>query len=270
MMNASDGAAPARRWAPLAIFVAVLAATTLLPESILHVFDYAGMAVCHRIPARTYFIAGEQLPVCARDTGMFSAALLVVITLLSRPGNRAAGFPPRSIIAALAVLVLAWAFDGFNSYLLLLRNEVFLYAPRNELRLLTGAGMGLAIGVFASALFNQVAWRDAYETPVIETWRALLSPCLAGIAVVVMVLWRPPFAYGPLASLSGLGVAALLTLVNTMLVLLLTRRYSTFAHWRALAPFALAGCALAIAEIALIAILRITFLPELRLPQSSP
>jgi uncharacterized membrane protein len=251
------------RWMPLAVFVALLAMTVLLPDSVLRLFDYAGMAVCHRIPTRTFFVAGQQLPVCARDTGMFSTALLTALILLSRPRMRASNFPTRAISGVLAVLFLSWGFDGFNSYMLLLRGEVFLYAPQNWLRLVTGTGMGLAIGVFAAALFNQVAWRDATDAPIVSSWTALVAPVIGALAVIGLVLWRPAILHGPLATLSGIGIVALLTLVNSMMVLLVARRYSTFSLWRELAPYFAVGCALAIAELALIAMLRLTFLPDL-------
>lgn len=268
MSDATVTAQPMRRWIPLVLFIALLAAAALLPESALRVFDYAGMAVCHRIPSRTYFVAGQQLPVCARDTGMFSTALLTALILLSRPGMRPVGFPPRPISAVLAGLFLAWGFDGFNSYLLLLRGEVFLYEPQNIMRLVTGAGMGLAIGVFAAALFHQVAWRDARDAPITASWSALLAPALSAIAVIALVLSRPAFLYGLLATLSGLGIIGLLTLVNSMMVLLLTRRYSTLMRWREVAAYLVIGCVLAIGELALISTLRLAFLPELPMLQS--
>ena len=43
--------------------------------------NVVGYAVCHRIPDRSFIIGGAQLPLCARDTGMFTAALATIAEL---------------------------------------------------------------------------------------------------------------------------------------------------------------------------------------------
>ena len=49
--------------------------------------DYVGAAVCHRITDRSFSIAGRQLPLCARCTGMFLGVTLTFV-LLSLAGRR--------------------------------------------------------------------------------------------------------------------------------------------------------------------------------------
>jgi hypothetical protein len=55
-------------WAALALII--LAALILLPpHDLLDKADHAAFAVCHRIPERTFVIAGRPLPLCARCSG---------------------------------------------------------------------------------------------------------------------------------------------------------------------------------------------------------
>jgi hypothetical protein len=183
--------------------------------------------------------------------------------LLARAHSRAAAFPKGAVLWVLIGCFAAWGFDGVNSYALLLRREVLLYTPQNWLRLLTGAGMGATLGVCATALFNQVVWRVAHDVPVIERVTGLGPVALCALAVIGAALWRPAFLYGPLATLSGLGVIGLLTLVNSLLAMLITKRYGTFETWRAQLPFFALGLALAVGELAAIAALRLIFLPDL-------
>ena len=55
-------------------------AAAFVPRAWLWPLDSVGYAVCHRIPERSFFFGYNQLPVCARDTGMFGAALMGILT----------------------------------------------------------------------------------------------------------------------------------------------------------------------------------------------
>ena len=62
-------------------------------------------AICHQRPERSFFIAGTQLPVCARCMGLYAgAALAVPMALLS-----ATPMPSRRARAALAIAALPTA-----------------------------------------------------------------------------------------------------------------------------------------------------------------
>ena len=141
------------RWAPAAGLLAVIALSVVVPPSWLATLDLVGLAVCHRIPSRSFFVNQTQLPVCARDTGMFITTLLGMALLAGMLRSRAADFPSRRYLAVFALFFAAWAFDGFNSYVLLLRGSLFLYMPQNWLRLLTGALDGRGGRAFRSGAF---------------------------------------------------------------------------------------------------------------------
>lgn len=246
--------------------MALLAA--MLPAHVINTLDVVGYAVCHRIPERSFIIAGNQLPVCARDTGMFIGVLMGVIVFALLPRRRVAGFPARPFSLALLAFFLAWAFDGFNSYLLLLLGRQFLYMPQNWLRLVTGAFMGVTLSAFVVPLFNQVVWppEQTLEQPSIASWQDVLRLMAIALAVIAIVLWQPAFLYGPLALLSVIGVVGLLTMVNASFVVIFSRRAQKFLGWAQLMPFLLMGLGLTALELGAIDYARATLTSTLGLP----
>lgn len=254
------------RYVPALALAALVVLTMLLPKDALRVFDWVGYAVCHRIPTRSFFIAGTQLPVCARDTGMFSAALLGLVMFAATLHTRAALFPRRPALFVFALAFGLWAFDGFNSYFLLATGRTLFYMPQNWLRLVTGALMGASLSAFVSALFNQAVWQDATNTTVAAGWRDVSK--LAGVAalVIAVVLWQPDFLYGPIALVSGLGVVTLLTIVNGLLVLIVLKRHGQVQHWQQLMLPLFAGFALTLIEVIAIDLLRATLTAGMALP----
>ncbi|PJF48142.1 MAG: DUF2085 domain-containing protein [Chloroflexi bacterium] len=241
---------------PLAVFAILALLAAVVPADGLRALDWVGNAVCHRIPARSFFVAGRQLPVCARDTGMFSAALLGVIGFAWTLRSRASAFPPRPYAYVFAASFVAWAFDGFNSYWLLVTGRTLFYQPQNWLRLTTGAFMGAALSAYVTALANQAIWRTADPTPVVHSWRDVLRLIAIAVVVVLVVLWRPDFLFGPIALTSGLGAFALLTLVNGLIALVAMRQHGRVERWRQLVLPGIIGFILTLAQIGLINLIR--------------
>lgn len=251
-----------RLW-PFGMLLLLALAAAVVPKAWLAPLDLAGYAVCHRIPQRSFLVDQTQLPVCARDTGMFMGALLSMAVLLTIVPGRPGGFPLKRFLAGFALFFAAWAFDGFNSYVLLLRGRELFYLPQNWLRLTTGALMGITLGTFALAMFNQGLWRDADERPIVATPSVFGALILTAGLICAVVLWRPPMAYGPLALFSAGGVVLLLSMVNGMLAVVLRQRHGTLSGWRDFAPYLLLGLALAFIEIGAIATLRLTVFPQI-------
>ncbi len=252
----------ARLW-PFGVLLTLALAAAIVPKAWLAPLDLAGYAVCHRIPQRSFLVDQTQLPVCARDTGMFMGALLSMALLLTIVPGRAGGFPPKRYLAGFVVFFAAWAFDGFNSYVLLLRGRELFYLPQNWLRLVTGSLMGVTLGTFALAMFNQGLWRDADERPIVASPRVFGALLLTAGLICAAVLWRPAVAYGPLALFSAGGVVLLLSLVNGMLAVVLRQRHGTLLGWRDFAPYLVLGMALAFIEIGAIAALRLAMFPQI-------
>ncbi|RPJ42552.1 MAG: DUF2085 domain-containing protein, partial [Chloroflexi bacterium] len=113
------------------------------PPGLLGKADAAGYAVCHRIPARSFWIGDRQTPLCARCSGMYLGALLGIV-YLGLYGKRA-GMPALKVSIVLVAFLIAFAIDGANSYLHFFPNVPVLYQSENWLRLLTGTGVGLGI-----------------------------------------------------------------------------------------------------------------------------
>ncbi len=237
------------RWlVPLAAVLAVAAWLYIAPPGFLGKADAVGYAVCHRIDERSFHVLGRQLPLCARCTGEFNAAAVGLIFQGLTAGRRMR-LPRRGIIALLVVFFLAFAVDGSNSYLYLLKQNApggsldqipNLYIPNNTLRLFTGSGMGIALAAVMYPIVNQTLWRQPEDRPALD-WRGLGA--LAGIVLLMdlLVLTESPIVLYPVALLSVLGVLGLLTMVFTIVWVILMRLENTFEALPSLWLSALAG-----------------------------
>jgi hypothetical protein len=209
-----------------------------------------------------------QLPLCARDTGMFTGALLGSVSFAVVQRKRAALFPGRPYLFVLAAFFLLWAFDGFNSYMMLLQGNVFLYMPQNWLRLTTGALMGVTLSAFVTPLFNSAVWQPnlVSSEPSVTSWRDVARLVAIAVGIIAVVLWQPDFLLGPIALYSTLGVLLLLVVVNALLIILLMKREGKIERWSQLALPLAAGVFFTITEIMVIDIVRATLTQQYGLP----
>ena len=235
------------------LMVAWLSAT---PGGLLGKADAIGYAVCHRIDLRSFHLGDRQLPLCARCTGTYLGTTLA-LGLLSAGGRRRAGlFPPARILFVMALFGLAWAIDGLNSYLHLLRGVAWLYEPNNSLRLVTGMLFGLSLGTVVHAGFTQSVWKEYRPEPVLRSFSDLGILLLGGAVLVGLVLMENPLILYPLALLSSFGIVLVLTAVYMVLALIWLRRDGRASAWRELAWPLLAGVTLALGQIAAIDLAR--------------
>ncbi|MBN1935207.1 MAG: DUF2085 domain-containing protein, partial [Anaerolineae bacterium] len=133
------------RLALLIAFAVILAIYVLFPPvHPLNKADLIGYAICHRIPERSFFILGRQLPLCARCTGTYLGVTVgfVVLALLGR--WRAGEMLSTPFIVVMVLFIAVMGVDGANSYLALWGNLPTLYAPQNWLRAATGSLNGMA------------------------------------------------------------------------------------------------------------------------------
>lgn len=96
-------------------------------------FYYFGDVNCHQIAERSYYLNGNEMPVCARDLGIL-IGLPIALFLLAY-----VSFRPK--IWMVIVLLAPMALDGGLQYLT-------DYTSFNELRLLTGLLGGAAAAMF--------------------------------------------------------------------------------------------------------------------------
>lgn len=177
------------------------------------VLEWMGYGLCHQLPERSLFGGGVQLPVCARDTGIYLGFVIALLLLRVLSGrHRASELPPAWSTAVLAVFVLVMVFDGVTSY-------AGLRETTNELRLLTGLTTGFAIAAFTLPLLNSQLWRDSDRRRVLG--------CASEMAV--FVLWVPVsffilWTLGPLLGVAYPWVVAVAIIVtfSTVNLLILT------------------------------------------------
>src|SRR5690606_5178214 len=91
-------------------------------------------SVCHRIPSHSFTIAGRQLPLCARCSGIFLSALATLV-LLARMRPRARSMPDTPVLGLFLLFIAIMGIDGVNSMATLFPIAPSLYEPRNWLRL---------------------------------------------------------------------------------------------------------------------------------------
>jgi uncharacterized membrane protein len=240
-------------------FYSITDVDRLAHDPALEGLDYAGYAVCHRITARSFTIAGRQLPLCARCTGMYLGVALSFIVLGLAGRFRRAQLPPFKVLAVLVGFVALMGIDGINSYSHFFPDIPHVYEPQNWLRLVTGMGTGLGMGAFIIPAMAQTLWRDYKWQPSIADFRELAGIVALALIIILLVLSNQPLLLYVLGIISALGVVAILTVINSMVLLLVTRRDSRLLHWREAAVPLTIGLILALTEIALISIVRFNF-----------
>lgn len=215
---------------------------------------WLGLGLCHQLPERSYIAGGLQASVCVRDTGIylgFTAALLL-IWLLHR-GERPSDFPRPHVWIAMGAFVAFMGYDGVTSY-------AGLRQTTNELRLITGLGVGFSAAALVAPMLNDVLWRGGGVGRVLApTWRFLIW--LAAIPAAYLLIDGLGVRLG-VAFLLLIAAAIVFTLaaVNLVIVGMLPAFDRRAESVRQLAiPIGLAVL-VAFAEIALAAQLRILLL----------
>lgn len=237
--------------------VFLLAWLSWTPAGLMGKADAIGYAVCHRIDLRSFHLGDRQMPLCARCTGQYLGAMVSMIYLaIFRP--RRTGRPPWVVIAVLVLFAVFYALDGLNSYIHLIPqlSRFYLYPPGNTLRLLSGTGIGLGMGVLVSPAFNSTVWKRNDPRPIIEG--PLDFGALLGIALLVdlLVLSGIPLLLYPLALFSAAWVLVLLTLIYTMVVVMVAKKENAYQNFREMTGMVLIGFIIALAQVAILDILR--------------
>jgi len=234
-------------------------------HSFLDILSLFGAGVCGQVPSHSFTIGDGLLPLCARCTGTYLGALLGLLGLAALRRQRASGLPPSGILASLISFIVLWGVDGLNSFLSLFPNAPHLYEPHNLLRLITGILQGLALSIIVYPIFSFLLWKETDPARVIRNWRELGYLLIPAALLIRIVQTQASFLLYPVAVLSILGVLAMLTLVNTMIFLIVTRREGKAKSWRdALLPLSL-GLLAAFFEISALGLLHFALIQRLAL-----
>lgn len=249
-------------WLPVGLLAGILALIVVTPGSLQTKLDVLGFGVCHQIVSHSFTIGGHPLPVCARCTGIYLGALvgLGLLTLL-RP--RATGLPSPLMLTVLGVMFLSMAADGVNSTFQSLPGGSGLWETTNVLRIFTGTLAGVAVAFLLYPLFNMAFWRRelVQDEPSIDRPFELFGYGAALAVLVGLTLANDgdtggTVVYWVIALASVSGMLLLLTMANTMIVTLVTRREGLIGSWQAALTPLLIALILAILELLLLAYFR--------------
>jgi len=177
-------------------------------------------AVVHGVCAQQHniFIGELQVPICARNSGIYISFLITMIYFRVIGRGRAGRIPPWSISAVLVAFVVIMGIDGFNSLFLDL-GLPYLYTPRNELRTLTGMGMGVAVATVMLLILNTTLRQNVDDQqPLLKNWRELGGVLLLNFLILAALYGNLELLYWPLAFLSFTGIISVLYLVSLLLV----------------------------------------------------
>ncbi|MEI7643988.1 MAG: DUF2085 domain-containing protein [Chloroflexales bacterium] len=203
-----------RRWsaALLGLVAGLLLGVILMPGISLERVLYLAL---HGICAQSHNLisGGVQLPLCARDSGMYLSELATLEVVAARGRWRAGRLPPLPMSLVILGLFLLMAADGINSTL----DELGMataYAPRTDLRLLTGMGAGIGLALVVLLVLNTALRRDVDDhLRALGSWRELgMVLAVNGLIVAALAADTPLLAI-PLALLVTVGVVGNLTVV---------------------------------------------------------
>ena len=215
---------------------------------------WLGYGLCHQLPVRSFFAAGHQLPVCARDTGIYLGFVvsLGLITFLDR-GRRRSAMPPAWLLAVGAALVGLMALDGVTEY-------AGLRTTTNLIRLATGLGMGFALTLFVVPLLAAQLWRSRSSERVLGSPVDGVAWLLALPVTFAFVYWVAPLLGVAYVLAVAAAILMTFTAVNLIVVALIPRFEMRAERLRDLgAPVGIA-LALAVGEIAAAGVLRLVLL----------
>lgn len=261
----ASGRLVSRRWRLLAFvlgallvigFYTVTDPARLLDGPLLQGADYAGYAICHRITARSFTIAGRQLPLCARCTGIYLGISLTFLVLLMAGRARRSALPPLRLLLVLGGFVALMGVDGLNSYSHFFPEAPHLYEPQNWLRLVTGAGTGLTMGLITFPALAQTLWRQQIWQGVITSWPELAGMiALLALLILLVLSNQPPLLY-VLGIVSAAGVLLILTAINAIVLLIALRKEGRATRWQQVAVPLVASLVLALLEIGVVGVVR--------------
>ena len=245
------------------LYLGTLAALVFLPgTSLLDRLRWLDSGICAQLATHSFYPGGERLPLCARNTGIYLGFMVTLLTLYATGRGRVQRLPPWPIIILLIGGGLAMVIDGFNSFLLDLGLQ-HLYQPDNLLRLATGLATGLAVATLVLPAINRLFWREHNEKRSISSWMALLLLTPGLILSFFAVASQNVLILYPVALLSTAGILTVLSSINLIVVLALSKRDQTFEHYRELWPFFTLALILTIGEMLALAQLKFSLLQAL-------
>ncbi len=230
--------------------------------SLLDRLRWLDSGICAQLPTHSFYPGGQQLPLCARNTGIYLGFMVTILTLYASGRGWVQRLPPWPIVVVLIGCIFSMVVDGFNSFLLDL-GQSHLYQPHNLLRLATGLLTGFAIATLTLPAVNRLFWREYNEERSISSWPALLL-LLPGLALSFLaVASQSIFILYPVAILSTAGLLMVVSNVNLLIILAIGKKDQTFERYRELVAFFSLALILAVSELLVLAQLKFALLQAL-------
>jgi uncharacterized membrane protein len=247
-----------RRWSAvlLGLVAGLVIGWALLPGLSLERKLYLAL---HGVCAQTHNLVsgGVQLPLCARDSGMYLSYIVTMVVVFVRGRGHAGRLPPWPISLTILGLALLMAGDGLNSTLAEM-GLAYAYPPRNDLRLLTGMGAGIGLALIILLVINTALRCDVDDQlPALGGWRDLALVLVLDAAIVAALAVDTPLLAWPLALLVTFGVIGNLALVLSLVPAMALGRAGRVSHLVQLAHPASIGLVLAVAFLVALARFRL-------------
>lgn len=110
-----------------------------------------GSRICHQIPERSFFWAGQQFPVCARCTGLYlsgAIGLAAWVGVKIARGWRPAAIEPRTALRVVAIAAVPTALS-------LATGLTGVWDGSNLTRAMLAIPLGVSAGAIVAAVFTK-------------------------------------------------------------------------------------------------------------------
>jgi uncharacterized membrane protein len=110
-----------------------------------------GSVICHQLPERSFFLDGQQFPVCARCTGLYASGLAGLATWIVVKAVRGwprVAVPPRVALVAVALAAAPTALSVMTA-------TIGLWDGSNLTRALLAVPLGLIAGAVVAAVMTK-------------------------------------------------------------------------------------------------------------------
>ncbi|MDQ6674657.1 MAG: DUF2085 domain-containing protein [Chloroflexota bacterium] len=206
-------------------------------------------------PSHSVFVGGEQLPLEARMGGIFLGFLCAVAVLVILGRLRASRPPSGALALACWALVALTGLDGLNAFFFD-GGLAHAYAPNTALRLLTGLGAGLGLGLMAVPVVASVVWAGPSDEAAIHDPVELLAGlAIAGLLGALLLAGVGVLAW-PLTLAMLAGVVVAFGTANLYIIVLATGRVRQAASFANLLGGLISSLGLTLLELAALSSLR--------------
>lgn len=149
-------------------------------------FYFAGSLICHQIPERTLLANGMQLPVCARDTGIYLGIFVSFMFCLIGKKMSSDRLPELKASIILALMMIPMMADSLSSYL-------GIRDTNNAIRLLTGVLFGVPIPIFLIPCANYKISGNNRKSVIKDLKELLVLYLLCGIVLLATLMEGIPW-----------------------------------------------------------------------------